>query len=97
MQVAIRTQLSKSQTQEQGRSSRRMPLGWARRKRLILARDKGICGLCGMGGATSVDHIIPRSLGGSEDHVNLQAAHERCNNSKLNRIPTATPRRSRFG
>jgi 5-methylcytosine-specific restriction endonuclease McrA len=35
-------------------------------------------------GAT-VDHIVPRSLGGSDDLVNLQLAHWSCNRAKGNR------------
>lgn len=33
----------------------------------------------------SVDHIIPKSLGGSDDFENYQLAHRRCNSWKSNR------------
>lgn len=31
--------------------------------------------------AATVDHIIPRALGGSSELVNLRAAHAKCNNA----------------
>src|SRR5699024_3565054 len=52
------------------------------------------CGLCGKAidmtltgttrGAPSIDHIKPRSLGGSDDRSNLQLAHFECNAGKRN-------------
>jgi hypothetical protein len=58
----------------------------------LAQRDHGRCGLCrqrvteacGELGP-SVDHVVPRSLGGSDDLANLQLAHLRCNRSKGNR------------
>lgn len=61
-------------------------------------RDGDKCGLCSKAmkfdvptgprgdpfGAT-IDHVIPRSLGGVDDLVNLQLAHWVCNNRKGNR------------
>lgn len=58
----------------------------------IARRDKWRCGLCGgrvsqhlkhpdlM--ASSMDHIIPLSQGGTNDLANLQLTHLRCNLSK---------------
>lgn len=58
----------------------------------VLARDNHVCGLCGFPVAVnrkfphplspSLDHILPRSKGGSDDPANLQAAHLVCNISK---------------
>jgi 5-methylcytosine-specific restriction endonuclease McrA len=35
----------------------------------------------------TIDHIIPKSKGGSHEYENLQAAHKRCNGSKGNTEP----------
>jgi 5-methylcytosine-specific restriction endonuclease McrA len=56
-----------------------------RAKRLSMP-DGDRCGPCGHGGVLlkpETDHIIPRSLGGSDDIDNLQPAH-----SGLNPCPT---------
>jgi hypothetical protein len=67
------------------RSSRR----YAELARRILERDHYRCGLCGKRInprqrpphplSASLDHIVPRSAGGTDDPANLQAAHARCN------------------
>lgn len=44
----------------------------------------------------SIDHITPRSLGGSDDLGNLQLAHWRCNRAKGARL-TTTPFERRAG
>lgn len=45
-----------------------------------------VCWLCGLPGATTADHIIPRSKGGAVyDLANLGPAHKRCNESRGNR------------
>ncbi|MGP5928896.1 HNH endonuclease [Corynebacterium glyciniphilum] len=49
---------------------------------LVLAIKGTICHLCGMPGADTADHIIPRSLGGTDDLDNLMPAHKRCNSSR---------------
>lgn len=69
---------------------------WQRQLRAYLAdRDGSRCAICGapvdlelpsgprgddMG--ASIDHVVPRSLGGSDDLANLQLAHWACNRSK---------------
>lgn len=55
------------------------------RARLIIARDGGLCGICGHGNAITTDHIIPhrdwprdhlgQPLPGLDDPDNLRAAH----------------------
>lgn len=58
----------------------------------LIKRDHGRCGIChkpvrALTGEMkpSIDHIYPRSLGGSDDLTNLQLAHWRCNRTKSNR------------
>lgn len=55
---------------------------WAATRTRILARDKGVCWICGMDGARSVDHIVPRAYGGGHDDANLAAAHMKCNSKR---------------
>lgn len=44
------------------------------------------CWLCGLPGADSADHVIPRSLGGAVyDLANLGPSHKRCNFARGNR------------
>ena len=56
-----------------------MPRGWAKTRLRILERDSYLCGICGLPGANSVDHIVPRFQGGTEHDYNLRAAHLTCN------------------
>lgn len=64
---------------------------WGGRKaqqyvRLTLEEYGTVCWLCGLPGATSADHVIPRSKGGAVyDLMNLGPAHKRCNESRGNR------------
>lgn len=48
----------------------------------IIARDLGICWLCGFAGADTVDHKKPVAKGGTNLHGNLFAAHKRCNSRR---------------
>lgn len=48
----------------------------------VLATKGTICHLCGMPGADTADHILPRALGGPDDLDNLVPAHKRCNSSR---------------
>jgi 5-methylcytosine-specific restriction endonuclease McrA len=70
---------------------------WRRTRLLVLERDGGICHLCHLPGATTVDHLVPAALGGGDDLANLAAAHVPCNSAKGARLPlprsrVATPR-----
>ena len=65
----------------------------------ILARDGGRCRVCSTTERLSIDHIIPRSRGGSGEDDNLQVLCLSCNASKNNRLaadmaPRPTPRSS---
>jgi len=44
---------------------------WRRIRERIIQRDQGTCQICGNEG-NSVDHITPRSAGGTDDDWNLQ-------------------------
>lgn len=58
---------------------------WQRIKARIVERDHGICHLCGLPGATTADHVIPHSRGGTDAYDNLAAAHIDCNRIRGNR------------
>jgi 5-methylcytosine-specific restriction endonuclease McrA len=52
--------------------------------RLVLERDHHICHICGLPGATTVDHLVPRAHGGdSSDTDLLAAAHRSCNSRRV--------------
>lgn len=52
------------------------PKNWASLKRYVIARDKGVCYVCGKPGADEVDHVIPKSEGGTDTTNNLKAIHQ---------------------
>jgi 5-methylcytosine-specific restriction endonuclease McrA len=59
-------------------------------RRAILARDRHECQYCGRPGRgtqMTVDHVVPRSLGGRATWDNLVAACAPCNRRKGNRRP----------
>lgn len=52
-------------------------------RRSILARDGYTCQYCGQrGGELTVDHVIPRRLGGGNTWDNLVCCCKKCNNKK---------------
>jgi 5-methylcytosine-specific restriction endonuclease McrA len=53
----------------------------------VLKRDKYRCAYCGQAGATTMDHVVPRSRGGRGEWLNAVAAHARCNEKKGCRTP----------
>lgn len=55
------------------------------RTRLTLQTFGDRCHLCGLKGATTADHLTPRSKGGSDDINNLRPAHVGCNSARGNR------------
>lgn len=58
---------------------------WKKRRLLVLQRDGFTCAYC-FGEANSVDHVIPRAQGGSDDLDNLVASCVKCNSSKGDRF-----------
>jgi 5-methylcytosine-specific restriction endonuclease McrA len=64
---------------------------------ILLDRQEGVCWLCGKAidrslpptdpRAASIDHILPRSRGGSDAPSNLAVAHRRCNEARADADP----------
>lgn len=52
----------------------------------VLKRDNHQCGYCGRT-ATTVDHVLPRSRGGTNAWTNTVASCYRCNQRKADRTP----------
>lgn len=50
-------------------------------RRGVLVRDNFKCAYCG-GKATTIDHVLPRFLGGKNSYENCVAACTRCNHKK---------------
>jgi len=61
-----------------------LPENWPALRRIILDRDLWRCQLCGVS-ANHVDHIIPRSVGGSDDPENLRALCAHCHHVESGR------------
>ena len=55
-------------------------------RRAVFTRDGQTCVYCGSS-ATSIDHVVPRSRGGTHTWDNVVAACRRCNSKKENRLP----------
>jgi 5-methylcytosine-specific restriction endonuclease McrA len=53
-------------------------------RRAVFTRDGQTCVYCG-GSATSIDHVVPRSRGGTHTWDNVVAACRRCNHIKADR------------
>jgi len=57
-------------------------------RRNIIIRDGYTCCYCGSEkGPMTVDHIIPKNMGGTDSWENLVCACDRCNNKKGDRTP----------
>ena len=57
----------------------------------LLKEANGKCLLCGISAKErplDVDHIVPRSKGGSDDKSNLQVLCSKCNRGKSNKDDT---------
>lgn len=54
---------------------------WQKLSAEVLRRDRNICRYCGAH-ATTVDHIVPKTRGGTDAWDNLAACCRRCNGSK---------------
>ena len=58
---------------------------WTKIRERILRRDGYICQYCGQE-ANTVDHVVPRRLGGNDVDDNLVASCRRCNLAKGGRF-----------
>ncbi|OKP30961.1 HNH endonuclease [Serratia fonticola] len=73
---------------QQGKSRHQRGYGndWTIRRARILKRDNHICKECLRGGraapATTVDHIVPKAHGGTDDDLNLESLCWPCHRSK---------------
>jgi 5-methylcytosine-specific restriction endonuclease McrA len=56
-------------------------------RRAVFARDEWACQYCGSGSDLTVDHVIPRSKGGSSEWENVVACCASCNRRKADRLP----------
>lgn len=56
-------------------------------RRAVFARDEWACQYCGVGSDLTVDHVIPRSKGGSSEWENVVACCAACNRRKADRLP----------
>jgi hypothetical protein len=65
-------------------------------RQAVIRRDKR-CQSCGKSDSLSIDHIIPRSSGGSHDIGNLRALCVRCNSRKGKRLASLDQRRVNDG
>jgi 5-methylcytosine-specific restriction endonuclease McrA len=64
------------------------------RREYIYTRDSGTCWLCGTKAdrATfTLDHVVPKSKGGTDSRSNLKVAHRKCNNVRGSDDPTPVP------
>jgi 5-methylcytosine-specific restriction endonuclease McrA len=69
----------------------RVPRDTHRRKitrRAVFARDGWTCQYCGSRGNLTVDHVIPRSKGGSSTWDNIVASCAPCNRRKGDALPS---------
>ena len=58
---------------------------WDRKRKIILMRDNYLCCGCRKRQAETVDHIIPKARGGTDDDVNLQSLCWPCHRAKTAR------------
>lgn len=66
----------------------RSRLEYRQHREYVLQRDGMACVYCGTTeAALQLDHVIPKSRGGSDDPSNLVAACKRCNTSKGAKTP----------
>lgn len=60
---------------------------WLRTRKQVIARDGGICQMCGKpvstdAGDAQIDHIVPKRDGGTDALENLQLLHRSCHSRK---------------
>jgi 5-methylcytosine-specific restriction enzyme A len=62
-----------------------MPPDWPATRLRILRRDQWLCRLCGSW-ANTVDHITPRSAGGTDDDWNLRTLCGACHRRRTGEV-----------
>jgi 5-methylcytosine-specific restriction endonuclease McrA len=61
---------------------------WVADLTLVVLRTQGTtCWLCGRGGASTCDHVVPRSRGGDDALSNLRPSCQPCNSRRGNGPP----------
>jgi 5-methylcytosine-specific restriction endonuclease McrA len=63
---------------------------WRQIRQRVLARDNYLCYYCGSH-ANTVDHVVPRRLGGDDSLDNLLSACSKCNSRKGGRFFESAP------
>lgn len=63
---------------------------WQKLSKQVLDEYGRICWICQGDGADTVDHLIPKSKGGTDDWDNLRPAHRSCNGRRGDDIITRT-------
>lgn len=61
-------------------------LSWEAKRGAVLTQALFVCEICQNADARDVDHIWPKSKGGTDDRWNLRAACKPCNQSKSDQI-----------
>ena len=77
----------------QSRHARGYGHQWVKTRKLIIARDGGLCQPCLRTGRPTpfdaVDHIKPKAQGGTDDHDNLECVCNTCHDAKTQREAAA--------
>lgn len=75
-----RTEEARPSSHERGYCSAK----WRRTRLQVIARDAGICQLCGLlvTGKGDVDHIVPKADGGTDELSNLRWTHHECHSRR---------------
>ncbi len=71
-----------------GKSEKRR---FKRMRAKVLAENRGICTICNQAPATTLDHILPRAAGGTNERHNLRGACPDCNTKKGCQVPPGAP------
>jgi 5-methylcytosine-specific restriction protein A len=60
---------------------------WRRTRLAVIARDQGICQLCGLlvVGSPDIDHIVEKAKGGDESMGNLRTLCKACHSKRTAR------------
>ena len=85
--VSIVIRVSMSSLKKSGSTT-----AWRKLRQVVINRD-GCCQRCGTEDNLTVDHIVPRKLGGDDSLSNLEVLCAQCNTSKGGRFfePSRTP------